>query len=72
MRRHPSLFQNIMCENKIYLTATALIELFTVVYSEINSSQRQLENRTITFWRDFLQDCEGKSTYILNFCDLVT
>ncbi|CAH0560576.1 unnamed protein product [Brassicogethes aeneus] len=47
-----------MCENKTCLTADVLNELFTVVYSVQNSSQRQLENRTITFWRDFLHDCE--------------
>lgn len=52
-----------MCSKKILLSVNALNELFKVTYSVSDSSQRQLENRAITFWRDFLLDSEG--TYLI-------
>ena len=33
--------------------------LFTTDYAEPGSNQREVQERAIVYWRDYLQDCEG-------------
>ncbi|KAF5276798.1 hypothetical protein FQR65_LT16177 [Abscondita terminalis] len=64
MKQSPDLFKDIMCGSKVLITASILQNLFIIEYSEIGSSKRIIENRTISFWRDFLIDCEEGDSVI--------
>ncbi|KAB0805372.1 hypothetical protein PPYR_02342, partial [Photinus pyralis] len=57
LKSHPNLFQNTMCQTED-ITSNTLEKLFSIMYSEQGSSKRSIENRIISFWRDFLLDCE--------------
>lgn len=48
-----------MCEKHIKLTAQFVEDLFNFTLSEVGSNRRSAENVVLTFWRDFLLDCEG-------------
>ncbi|KAJ3640473.1 hypothetical protein Zmor_003767 [Zophobas morio] len=58
MVKHPDLFYPLMCSEPPALTAEIMINLFEVVYSCEGSNIRDAENRTISYWRDYLMDCE--------------
>ncbi|CAH0547674.1 unnamed protein product [Brassicogethes aeneus] len=59
MKKYPEVFKKVMCGDKIELTADFMQNLFSVEFSEIGSSKRLIENRIISFWRDFILDCSG-------------
>lgn len=44
-----------------------LTTLFEVDFSPLGSNKRQLENKTICFWRDWLIDVEGRDFSSLSF-----
>ncbi|KAJ8910347.1 hypothetical protein NQ315_004546 [Exocentrus adspersus] len=58
MQKNSELFASVMCDDQIAINATALEELYTVSFSETGCSDRRLENRCISFWRDLLLSCE--------------
>ncbi|XP_031334066.1 G2/M phase-specific E3 ubiquitin-protein ligase-like [Photinus pyralis] len=64
IKDHPNLFEDIMCGENNSITSKDLNSLFNITYSEINSSARLLENKSISFWRDFLLDCEDSETEV--------
>ncbi|XP_031329222.1 uncharacterized protein LOC116160215 [Photinus pyralis] len=63
LKSHPNLFQNTMCQTED-ITSNTLEKLFSIMYSEQGSSKRSIENRIISFWRDFLLDCEDNVTEV--------
>ncbi|KAF5276642.1 hypothetical protein FQR65_LT16244 [Abscondita terminalis] len=67
MQKNPNLFKSVFCGDKTKLLAATLMNMFQVTYSEVGSNKRNLENRIISFWRDYLLDCEsGDSTVSLS------
>ncbi|XP_063762683.1 G2/M phase-specific E3 ubiquitin-protein ligase-like [Eleginops maclovinus] len=59
IQQHPEAFRPLLCYNPPTLTADSLDCLFTINWSEDGSNSRIGENKTVAFWRDFLQDVEG-------------
>ncbi|CAG9763530.1 unnamed protein product [Ceutorhynchus assimilis] len=62
--KNPDLFRTLFCLTKKPLTADKVEKMFQVIeYSPIGSNRRENENRTICFFRDYLEDCqEGESS----------
>lgn len=53
-------FRELMCYTYSKLTANKVSSIFKVKLSEVGSNNRNIESRILTFWNDFLCDCEGK------------
>ncbi|KAB0805056.1 hypothetical protein PPYR_02026 [Photinus pyralis] len=62
IRLYPHLFENLFCQEKSRLTADSLECTFVMQYSEVGSNKRLLENRAMSYFRDFLADCEEDET----------
>ncbi|KAB0803118.1 hypothetical protein PPYR_00088 [Photinus pyralis] len=62
LTKYPHLFKRYMCNDIIAITAEDLDNLFEVSYSAIGSNTRKVENKVITYFRDFLLDCEGNNS----------
>lgn len=59
--KHPDYFFELFCNTKQNaLTLEKFENLFIYIYSEIGSNKRNVENRIICYWRDFLIDCAGR------------
>lgn len=50
-----------MCNDLKSMTAEDFNVLFKVRYSSAGSNTRKVENKTITYFRDYLLDCESKT-----------
>lgn len=59
LRKFPNELRTIMCFKKCNLTSEKLKELFKVNLSEEGSNNRNIENRILAYWRDYLIDCDG-------------
>lgn len=57
---HPDSFRPLMCHEPSPLTADLMDQLFHIRLSAVGSNKRQAEERVVPFWRDYLQDVEGK------------
>lgn len=60
IREHPEAFRPLMCYSPTELTADAMDRLFNIRFSRTGSNQQTTENLVVPFWRDYLQDTEGK------------
>lgn len=60
IQSHPNLFIEIMCNDKPQLNAKIINEICTINFSEMGSNKRQKESMIVSFWKDYLLDCEGK------------
>lgn len=60
IKTYPHLFEALFCEEKSTITSDSLENIFEIVYSELGSSKRMLENRAISYFRDYLADCESE------------
>lgn len=56
IKTYPYLFEALFCEEKSTITSDSLENIFEIVYSELGSSKRMLENRAISYFRDYLAD----------------
>ncbi|KAB0790677.1 hypothetical protein PPYR_12030 [Photinus pyralis] len=65
IRQYPNLFKDIMC-SKPSLTAERLENLLLPEWSEAGSNRRHIENRVITYFRDYIIDCEDSELISLN------
>ncbi|KAK5848647.1 hypothetical protein PBY51_006242 [Eleginops maclovinus] len=65
IQQHPEAFRPLLCYNPPTLTADSLDCLFTINWSEDGSNSRIGENKTVAFWRDFLQDVEEEKKMTL-------
>ena len=63
MTSFPSVFEPVFCytANKA-MTASAMQELFLPRLSPVGSNKRQMENESLCWWYDFLQNAEGMCT----------
>ncbi|XP_073797711.1 G2/M phase-specific E3 ubiquitin-protein ligase [Danio rerio] len=55
-RNHPEIFEDVFINAVRPLEAKDLSTLFEVDFSPLGSNKRQLENKTVCFWRDWLID----------------
>ncbi|KAL1489197.1 hypothetical protein ABEB36_014130 [Hypothenemus hampei] len=60
LKEYPHLFRSEMCDNPKSITSDDFEQLFSINYSEQGSNHRQKENKIISFFRDYLVDCERK------------
>ncbi|KAJ8913878.1 hypothetical protein NQ315_005675 [Exocentrus adspersus] len=51
-------FKDLMCSSVSKLTADTLSSLFIVQLSETGSNKRNIEAKILSFWKDYLLDCE--------------
>lgn len=59
MIEYPNLFEPVFCQEEVPISAQSFEELFKKIeYSEHGSNKRILENRAISYFRDYLVDCE--------------
>jgi hypothetical protein len=61
MQQHPNLFENVFCHRAKPITAAEIDGLFRICYSEEGTRQRGQEELIVMYWRDYLQDRQGKS-----------
>jgi len=72
MQTHTDLFHIIFVEDKKPLRSSDLASLFKANLSDHDSYKRELETRTLCFWRDWIIDVEGIYKYIfLHFTNVV-
>ncbi|KAL1250713.1 hypothetical protein QQF64_018509 [Cirrhinus molitorella] len=64
LEQHPSVLSPFLCHTEKKLTATDLENLFKANLSPVGSNQRQKESRTLSFWSDYLIDCEEHQTEV--------
>ncbi|XP_016117945.1 G2/M phase-specific E3 ubiquitin-protein ligase-like, partial [Sinocyclocheilus grahami] len=64
LEQHPSVLSPFLCHTEKKLTATDLENLFKAELSPVGSNQRQKESRTLSFWSDYLLDCEEHQTEV--------
>lgn len=60
VRNNPEAFRTALCCNPATLTADLVDELFSIRWSASGSNNRTDENRVVAYWRDYLQDAEGR------------
>ncbi|KAB0795188.1 hypothetical protein PPYR_12027 [Photinus pyralis] len=58
IREYPRLFKDMFCKDQMILTGETLENIFQIEYSDIGSTQRDLENRAMSYFRDYIGDCE--------------
>ena len=61
IKENPEEFAKCLCRDDKPLTAEMVDALFHIEYSaEQGSNRYAAQQRAIVYWRDYLQDCEGK------------
>lgn len=63
MRLYPESFRPLLCHQAEPLTADMVDKLFVIRLSPAGSNKRAAEEVIVPFWRDYLQDVEGKLYY---------
>ncbi|CAG9771552.1 unnamed protein product [Ceutorhynchus assimilis] len=58
MKACPHPFKDVFCNDKIIETSEVLGKIFDIEYNEAGSNRRQIENRVISYFRDYILDCE--------------
>ncbi|XP_065104077.2 uncharacterized protein [Paramisgurnus dabryanus] len=64
LQQHPRVLGSFLCHNEKKLTAIDLENLFKHELSPAGSNQRQNESKTLSFWSDYLLDCEEHQTEV--------
>ncbi|CAH0556962.1 unnamed protein product [Brassicogethes aeneus] len=72
-KSYPNIFKEFLCGDQGPITANTFEQMYEIDFSEVGSSKRQIENRIITFWRDYVLDAEEgdneiSTQEILVFC----
>lgn len=57
--QHPGVLAPVLCHMDKRLTATELEQLFIPQLSLAGSNRRTTENLALSFWGDYIMDCEG-------------
>ena len=63
IKENPKEFAKCLCRSDKLLTAAMVDALFHIEYAEPSSNRYVAQQRAIVYWRDYLQDCEGKLPY---------
>lgn len=59
LQQHPALLAPVLCHSEKPPTALELKTLFKPDLSPLGSNRRHQESQTLSFWADYLLDCEG-------------
>ncbi|XP_053329662.1 G2/M phase-specific E3 ubiquitin-protein ligase-like [Spea bombifrons] len=62
IKLHPNLFLPLFCHKPLPLTADVIDNLFQIRFSQKGSNAFLVEQRIVSYWRDFLQDVEERQT----------
>lgn len=71
MQKHPELFKELFMNEEKPLLARDVSVLFKAELPPVGSNRRVVENTTICFWRDWLIEVEGMTSYcgyIVSIC----
>ena len=68
IKENPKEFAKCLCRSDKLLTAAMVDALFHIEYAEPRSNCYVAQQRAIVYWRDYLQDCEGKLPYNIVNC----
>ncbi len=61
IQQHPETMREVLLvSSSVKWDATTFDALFEIKLSEVGSNRRQDENKALLFWRDMLQDIEGR------------
>lgn len=60
LQNNSNLFEDFMCLDHIKLTYQTFEQITNIVISVVGSTKRSIENRCLSFWRDYLLGCDGK------------
>lgn len=63
IKMYPESFRSLLCHQAEPLTADMVDKLFIIRLSPAGSNRRAAEEVVVPFWRDYLQDVEGKFYY---------
>ena len=63
IKENPREFAKCLCRDNKPLTAEMVDALFHIEYAEPGSNRYAAQQRAIVYWKDYLQDCEGKLPY---------
>lgn len=61
MKAYPHLFKDVFCDDKRIVTSEVFEKIFDIEYSEAGFNRREIENMAISYFRDYILDCEGKA-----------
>lgn len=59
IKEHPLQFAEIFCYQKTELDAQIIDAMFRISYAERGTNARPRQERAVTYWRDYIQDCAG-------------
>jgi len=59
LQQHPTVLAPVLCHSDQKLSAVDIEDLFQPELSQVGSNKRSQEEKTISFWADYLIDCEG-------------
>ncbi|XP_041837321.1 G2/M phase-specific E3 ubiquitin-protein ligase-like isoform X2 [Melanotaenia boesemani] len=59
LQQYPTVLTPVLCHSNDKLSATDVENIFQPQLSPVGSNMRMLENKTRSFWADYLLDCEG-------------
>ncbi|KAL1516250.1 hypothetical protein ABEB36_000169 [Hypothenemus hampei] len=55
-------FRQLMCYTNCKFTASQIYSMFKIKFSETGNNKRNVESKILSFWKDYLLDCEGNYT----------
>ena len=61
---NPDVFTPVFCYFPVELDADSFNAMFTILFSEEGSNKRSVENVTLSYWQDYLQDVEEGETTV--------
>ncbi|XP_040905180.1 G2/M phase-specific E3 ubiquitin-protein ligase-like [Toxotes jaculatrix] len=64
LQQHPTVLAPVLCNSGNSLTVTAIENLFQPELSPIGSNRRAQEDKTRSFWADYLLDCEENNSTV--------
>ena len=60
IQQHPEKFIDVFCKSNMPVLDAKMVDLiFFPMFDEEGTNRRPLQEQTIVYWRDYLQDCEG-------------
>lgn len=67
IQQFPDKFEEALCGGQeTSLDARAVDLLFKIAYAIPGSNARPIQERAVVYWRDYLQDCEGRHFRIIS------
>uniref|UniRef100_A0AAV2MFZ4 HECT domain-containing protein n=1 Tax=Knipowitschia caucasica TaxID=637954 RepID=A0AAV2MFZ4_KNICA len=64
LQQHPTILTHVLCHTNKRLTAKEVEHLFKPEMSPDGSNRKVLENQTMSYWADYLLDCEEQDSSV--------